>query len=414
VASDAVQPSVRPTALEFFAGIGLARVGLERAGFMVTWANDREPAKRAMYEANFGEFPSHRFVLADIRSIRGSDLPGDASLAWASSPCTDLSLAGNRDGLGGSESGTFWEFIRILGEMGPSAPPVAVVENVVGLATSRSGQDLAAAVRALNVLGYSADVLAIDARRFVPQSRPRLFVVAAKSPPPSSEVTSELRPHWLAGVFGDQSLRTHRAELPPPPPLLTSGFGPFYTEDLPAGDPRWWEPARVEAFTRSLSPAQAERLAELRRSPGVKFRTAYRRTREGKAVWEVRPDDIAGCLRTARGGSSKQAVVRLGEGSLRVRWMTPRECARLMGAGDYPLGAVSTNQALFGFGDAVAVPVVEWLAANYLMPLVTAHTGHAREPAMDADPASLDSCVAGDPRAPVGSAPANSSAGRTQ
>jgi hypothetical protein len=94
--------------------------------------------------------------------------------------------------------------------------------------------------------------------------------------------------------------------------------------------------------------------------------------------------------------------------------MTPRECARLMGAGDYPLGAVSTNQALFGFGDAVAVPVVEWLAANYLMPLVTAQTGHTREPAMRADLASLGSRIPGDPRAPAGSVPANSSAGRTQ
>lgn len=102
----------------------------------------------------------------------------------------------------------------------------------------------------------------------------------------------------------------------------------------------------------------------------MKYRTAYRRTRNGVAVWEVRPDDISGCLRTARGGSSKQAVVRLGNKRLQVRWMTPREYARLMGAGDYDLSAARNNQALFGFGDAVAVPAVSWLAENYLMPLV--------------------------------------------
>ncbi|MDR1185969.1 MAG: DNA cytosine methyltransferase [Bifidobacteriaceae bacterium] len=360
-----------PTALEFFAGIGLARLGLERAGFKVIWANDHEPDKRAMYEANFGATPDHRLMLGDIRSARASDLPSGAALAWASSPCTDLSLAGNRDGLEGAESGTFWEFIRIVGEMGPSAPRVAVLENVVGLATSHGGEDLAAAIRAFNTLGYSADVLTIDARRFLPQSRPRLFVVGSKDAPASEQAAPDLRPDWLQGVYGDRSLRTHRARLPSLPRPLTSGFGRFYTEDMQASDDRWWDAARVQAFVGSLSKVQADRLAELQRSAGVKYRTAYRRTRGGVAVWEVRSDDIAGCLRTARGGSSKQAVVRLGNKRLQIRWMTPREYARLMGAGDYKLDAARTNQALFGFGDAVAVPVVEWLAGNYLMPLAT-------------------------------------------
>lgn len=115
---------------------------------------------------------------------------------------------------------------------------------------------------------------------------------------------------------------------------------------------------------------QRARIEELRTHEGIVYRTAYRRTRRGVAVWEVRRDDISGCLRTARGGSSKQAVVRLGNGSLQVRWMTPHEYARLMGADGYLLDSARTNQALFGFGDAVAVPVVRWLGENYLMPLL--------------------------------------------
>jgi DNA (cytosine-5)-methyltransferase 1 len=51
--------------------------------------------------------------------------------------------------------------------------------------------------------------------------------------------------------------------------------------------------------------------------------------------------------------------------------MTPREYANLMGASHYQLDGARTNQSLFGFGDAVAVPVVEWLAKHYLMPLAT-------------------------------------------
>lgn len=362
----------KPKVMEFFAGIGLARMGLEKAGFRVAWANDFEPDKKAMYDAQFGASvgDDHHFALGDVGAVEVDDLPLDARLAWASSPCTDLSLAGGRAGLSGTRSGTFWHFIRLLNALGNESPEVVVLENVIGLATSHGGEDLAAAIRAFNGAGYSVDVLSIDARRFLPQSRPRLFLVGSKNPPEDvTDPNSELRPDWLQWVYGDETLRTHRALLPAPPAPVVRGLGELM-EEIPSSDVRWWDAERTEAFVASLSPMQRGRVANMRRDSTVKYRTAYRRTRNGVAVWEVRPDDISGCLRTARGGSSKQAVVRLGNKRLQVRWMTPREYARLMGAGDYDLRTARTNQALFGFGDAVAVPTVEWLAKNYLMPLL--------------------------------------------
>lgn len=371
--------AARPRVLEFFAGIGLARMGLEEAGFHVAWANDYEPDKKAMYDAQFAESSNHSFALGDIGKVKVDDLPRDAELAWASSPCTDLSLAGTRAGLAGVQSGTFWHFTKLLRELEGDRPEAVVLENVVGLATSHGGDDLTAAIREFNDLGYSVDVLAIDARRFLPQSRPRLFLVGAQNPPEDvAEPNSELRPDWLQWVYGDKTLRTHRAKLPAPPAPKTEGLGEV-VEEMSLNDERWWDADRTEAFTSSLSPMQRDRVMALKRSPGVKYRTAYRRTRNGVAVWEVRPDDISGCLRTARGGSSKQAVVRLGNKRLQVRWMTPREYARLMGAGDYDLSAARNNQALFGFGDAVAVPAVSWLAKNYLMPLVRGKLASASE-----------------------------------
>jgi DNA (cytosine-5)-methyltransferase 1 len=176
--------------------------------------------------------------------------------------------------------------------------------------------------------------------------------------------------------YGDASLVMHRAPLPEPPPLRSTGLSQL-VEELPLDDPRWWEDRRRAAFIASLAPVQRQRLAELQRRPGLTYRTAYRRTRRGVAVWEVRADDVAGCLRTARGGSSKQAVARLGDGRLRLRWLTPLECARLMGADDFNLDQVRTNQALFAFGDAVAVPVVEWLAREYLYPLASGRFGQS-------------------------------------
>jgi DNA (cytosine-5)-methyltransferase 1 len=363
--------AAKPKVLEFFAGIGLARIGLEQAGFSVSWANDFESDKWDMYSRQFQEDAEreHTFVLGDIGGVSADSLPSDSALAWASSPCTDLSLAGGRAGLAGTQSGSFWHFIRLLTDLGDSRPNIAVLENVSGLATSHGGDDLVAAIRAFNSLGYSVDVMAIDARRFVPQSRSRLFLVGAQTPPADTPIPhSELRPDWLQWVYGDESLVTHRASLPDPPAPLTSGLSEM-VEEMPLSDDRWWNKERTEAFLASLSPLQKQRVSKMRRSSGVKYRTAYRRTRKGKAVWEVRPDDVSGCLRTARGGSSKQAVVRMGSNRLQVRWMTPLEYARLMGAGDYDLSDARTNQALFGFGDAVAIPVVAWLAEHYLMPL---------------------------------------------
>lgn len=359
--------------LEFFAGIGLARLGLEKAGFHVAWSNDFEADKKTMYDGHFKDAErgnDHKFVLGDVGAIQAADLPVGAAVAWASSPCTDLSLAGGRAGLAGTASGTFWHFIRLLRELGESRPEAVVLENVTGLATSHGGDDITAAIKAFNILGYSVDVLAIDARRFVPQSRPRLFLVGAQNPPDFEEAAaSDLRPEWLQWIYSDPALRTHRADLPSLPKLLLEGLGE-YIEDIPLGDERWWDRKRTALFEGSLSPTQRDRVNVMKRSGSIKYRTAYRRTRNGVAVWEVRPDDVSGCLRTARGGSSKQAVVRMGNGRLQVRWMTPREYANLMGAGEYDLSLARSNQALFGFGDAVAVPAVDWLARNYLLPLV--------------------------------------------
>ena len=129
-------------AAEFFAGIGLVRMALQRVGVDVVWANDIEPIKERVYTENFGNAD---FRLGDIRQLEGSDLP-DVDVATASFPCTDLSLAGWRRGLAGSGSGMFWEFARVLQEMGARRPQAILLENVPGFATSHGGADLRAAV----------------------------------------------------------------------------------------------------------------------------------------------------------------------------------------------------------------------------------------------------------------------------
>ena len=356
---------------EFFAGIGLVRTALEPLGVDVVWANDIEKAKYDVYAANHDAGDFH---LGDIRDVTVQQLPPGLELATSSFPCVDLSLAGNRRGLLGEQSGMFWEFARILEELGESRPRVVLLENVVGFASSHGGKDLADALSELASLGYSSDVFTVDARHFVPQSRPRMFIVGIRGPLPSAAVCgvpprSDLRPEWVSRIYlKHQDLGMHYLPMVPLPtsPIELSAV----LEQLAVDDSRWWSSDRVQAFQASLSPRQAARVEALRGAPDLTWRAAYRRTRSGVAVWEVRNDGIGGCLRTTGGGSSRQALVELGAGGLRVRWMTPLEYARLMGAGSYRVCATTPNQALFGFGDAVVVDVIRWIGEQYLVPVL--------------------------------------------
>jgi DNA (cytosine-5)-methyltransferase 1 len=357
---------------EFFAGIGLVRAALEPLNFQVKWANDIEKAKHQQYAANH---PDEHFVCKDIRLINGSTLPQGVELATSSFPCIDVSLAGNRKGLAGSQSGMFWEFSKVLEQIGDENRPRAVLlENVPGFASSHGGDDLRRALDRLNALGYSCDIFAIDAKHFVPQSRLRMFVVGIRDNLPENAMhgtppMSDVRPTWIREIHERNSeLKLHYVNLPdlPKGPEDLSEV----IERLGSDDPLWWDHKRTRAFIQSLSTVQAERFEKLKASEKITWRTAYRRTRGGLPVWEIRRDSIAGCLRTTGGGSSKQALVEVGNGIARVRWMTPLEYARLMGAHDYKIHGGTPNQALFGLGDAVVVDVIRWIGEHYLRPVL--------------------------------------------
>lgn len=102
----------------------------------------------------------------------------------------------------------------------------------------------------------------------------------------------------------------------------------------------------------------------------------YRRTRfdeNGNKVQraEVRFDDIAGCLRTPRGGSSRQFIILVEGNKVRSRLLSPREAARLMGLPDTYRLPENYNDAYQISGDGVAVPVVRHLAKHILEPQLT-------------------------------------------
>ena len=359
------------TFAEYFAGIGLMRMGLQRAGWRVAFANDIDADKEAMYRGHFTDADDH-FVSGDIHDLQVDQIP-ITSLATASFPCNDLSLAGGRSGLKGKNSSAFFGFTRILRKMARNRPPMILLENVAGFLTSRGGRDFEDAMLELNNLGYAVDPFILDAARFVPQSRVRLFVVgiqrSSTAVPTVDEgfFESSVRPPAMADfVFTHPDIDWDLRRLPEPPTRHQSL--PDIVEDIPANSTAWWEASRAAYLLNQMSPRHRNVADEMIYRRKWSYGTVFRRVRNGRSMAELRTDGIAGCLRTPRGGSGRQILFKAGYGRYHVRLLSPGECARLMGADGFKISA-TLNQALFGFGDAVCVPAVEWIARNYLTPV---------------------------------------------
>lgn len=367
---------------EFFAGIGLMRMGLEQCGWELAFANDIDPQKYAMYQQQFND-AAHHFLLGDIHHIDADAIP-DITLATASFPCNDLSLAGARAGLQGEQSSAFWGFIRILEEMAGRRPPLVLLENVTGFLTSRQGADFTEALLALNALGYAVDAIIVDAAHFVPQSRQRLFIVGQLAGDDQLREKgktlffgeSEVRPKALANfIWQHPEIQWNTRDLPPLPKVAQSLEQ--LLEDLPGDASVWWSEERATYLFEQMSPKHKLVAQQMMAANKWSYGTVFRRVRNGKSMAELRIDGIAGCLRTPRGGSGRQILFKAGYGTYAARLLTPRECARLMGADDYIM-SVPLNQALFGFGDAVCVPVVRWIAEHYINPLMDDYLSRQR------------------------------------
>lgn len=368
-ASDSLGSCTRLTCAEYFAGIGLVRLGLEQAGWQVVFSNDWAHSKFEMYSARFKDASKH-YKVQDIFSICPNDIP-KALLATASFPCIDLSLAGNLKGIDGKHSSAFWGFTQILDSQ-VNKPRFVMLENVVGWLASNGGQDFRIAIQELNRLGYACDVFAIDAAHFVPQSRPRIFVLGVQMSDANRNIfvflnrSSSLKPRALQkAVMANLDLCWNFLDLPSLPDKIKADLS-LIVEDISDNDRRWWSDDEVKRHLGMMSAVNLAYIEGLQDSPIYFYSAMYRRVREGKQRAELRKDGFAGCLRTARGGSSRQMLVRVGQGTIKMRLMTPREYARLQGVpDDYPIPS-RINQALTGFGDAVCVPVIVWIAENVL------------------------------------------------
>lgn len=367
------------TYYEFFAGGGMARAGLG-AEWKCLFANDFDAKKVEAYAANWGR---GEIKYGDIYDLKPTDFPGEPDLAWGSFPCQDLSLAGSGAGLSGARSEAFWGFWQAVDALRQErrAPKLLVLENVVGALTSNGGKDFREICRALHLLDYVFGALVMDAIHFLPQSRPRLFIVAMRKGLLGSEkLTSETPDTIWSNAALRRAVESLSTDLRKAwrwwkvsAPAMSNVRLEELIEDQPADAP-WHSAAETAKFLAMMSASNREKVSRARRSGKRVVGAIYRRTRHdenGVKVQraEVRFDGIAGCLRTPGGGSSRQFIMVVEGDMIRTRLLSGREAARLMGLpDDYQLPS-SYNDAYHLMGDGLAVPVVRHLAQFLLSPL---------------------------------------------
>jgi DNA (cytosine-5)-methyltransferase 1 len=356
--------------IELFSGIGLVRMAVERVGFRCVLAVDNDPAKVRIYRSHFSEDECLLGDAFDVDAIvsRVKSLP---SLVTASFPCTDVSLAGPKGGLGGRSSSAFFAIpglCRALAEKFGEACPIVLIENVTGLYQLHGGEHLRMMTSSMLREGYLLCPMVVDASHFLPQSRRRVYVacVRASHGLDGAEMETEMALSGHAAYLA--CLRSAVSRIMEPV-WIPGCLEPFASRLVSVADVLddsegiWWPDEKVQEEIAKMEPLSRSRLSGPEGS--VRYGFGYRRTRKGVCRIEARFDGLAGCLRTSRGGSSTQIVIRCGpgQGEVRMRPMSVREMARLQGAESFRIqvgAGISKSSYRYGFGDAVCVPAAEW------------------------------------------------------
>lgn len=373
-----------PTFFEFFAGGGMVRAGLGPA-WTCKFANDFDRKKCESYRRNWG---GGEIFSEDVNNLVVDELPKTPHLVWASFPCQDLSLAGGGAGLKGDRSGTFWPFWKLIKKMmdeGP-APNLVVLENVCGALTSHEGKDFAAIVEAFRKLNFRVGAMVIDAELFVPQSRPRLFFVGV---PNGADLGGTFVGDGAHECWHPSALKRAYLKLSPelkeswlwwqmPAPSKRNTSFADLVEGYP-DDVDWHTREETRRLLNMMALKHRRKVEQAKHAGRPMVGAIYKRTRknaDGEKVQraEVRFDDVAGCLRTPAGGSSRQTLMIVDGKEVRSRLISARETARLMGLPDTYILPERYNDAYHLTGDGVVVPVVRHLSERLLLPVLTGHS----------------------------------------
>lgn len=354
-----------------FSGIGGFDLGLERAGCEIIAQVECDPFANRVLAAQW----PHVTRWPDVREWTG-DGHESVDLLCGGFPCQDLSVAGKRKGLTGERSALFWEIIRIAQAI---TPMWGLFENVPGLFSSGGGRDMASVLEGLRqcwpVVGYAV----LDSQHFgVPQRRRRVFFVCGPTVAGVEQVLFEsegrsrdLAPGTEAGKDVAASLRSCSAR---------------------SGNE---QSGQVMAFQPQASSTQPMTLHRIAPTIGTTKTVGIVGTLTARDYKGVDRCDssaniklvVAACLNSAgnNGGFRTEPGEHLTINGQGVRRLTPTETERLQGFPDgwtclcQPLESYDSNRCTCPdtprykvMGNAVTVPVIEWIGRRIVTQHLTA------------------------------------------
>lgn len=392
-----------------FSGIGGFDLALERAGMTCAWQCENDPKASAILKRHWPNVEN----VGDVHDVRrGRVEPVD--LICGGFPCQDLSIAGKRAGLAGKRSGLWYEFARVIDEFEPGW---VIAENVPGLLSSDEGKDFAIIIQWLAKRGYGVAWRVLDAQYFgLAQRRRRVFIVGHLGSGSAAEVLFESE-----GLLGDPPTRRQAGERTAS--VFTTrvgedGGGNGFLENkdhaMPiSGQPQYLEPVVFQqnirdevrlfggdgksahgaygkiAIALGVTESNGSGISEEGTSYSLEAVNSANQAvmvvmahgqanaeivsdgspsltdnHEAPIVWEMQHASEG---YRESGEQSPSCFAGLGTGGnnvplVGVRRLTPTECERLQGFPDGWTDGQADSSRYRQLGNAVAVPVVEWIA----------------------------------------------------
>lgn len=359
--------------VDFFAGIGGMRLGLEQAGHRcVGWCEFDKFAQKS-YKAihnTDGEWFS-----SDVSTVRPYDVP-KADLWCFGFPCQDISVAGKRAGLeAGKRSGLFFEIMRLLaGRKEEDRPRWLLVENVKNLLSIGGGFDFLRVLLEMEQVGYFAEWQVLNSKDFgVPQNRERVFIVGRLGAecgrevfpvsPTDGENTFKLKERTIGQPQGNRVYDVDGLSCT----LSSNGGGAgaktgLYAVATPARTTKKQYGRRIKEAEEPMFTITTQDIHGIAIKEATK--KGYAMAEDGDSVNIGMPDS-----KTRRGRVGRQIANTLTctnemgvVDGIRIRRLTPKECWRLQGFPDEyferaKAAGISDTQLYKQVGNAVTVNV---------------------------------------------------------
>lgn len=372
-------------AASYFSGIGGMDLGLHKAGFNIISQCEKDEFRREVLSARFpgvsiyedisevyygepegGSAPSGFLSTEQNGRKTWAGLPRSIDLLCGGFPCQDLSVAGRREGLAGERSGLFYEFARIADESVRDGGYV-LIENVPGLFSSNKGEDFKVVLSTLYECGFN-DIAwrTLNSQYFgVPQRRRRVFILGRRSGGRScGQILLEPEGgNWNSEPSSKKGQKDSRVSL--------SGFSGGGPDDNDAQAGRLISTLQAHNNGYRLDADSIEQFVPVAFNwqTGGDFRLMLGDT--APALQKSQTVAIARPLSSRNERYDFETETFVADGApeyMGVRRLTPRECERLQGLPDdwTAVNGARDTKRYGAIGDAVTVPVAEWIGRRIL------------------------------------------------